>query len=330
VAFGQCPGWGTVLRGFDWGVDVSWLSFAFTGHLASAPDCFLQKAQDINHFRPHLKNPSAFSNRRFHPIFTPAPTGNLFAFFVILLFIQIRVKKYLFVTGTDTGAGKTVLTAMLLAFLRRGGGRALAMKPFCSGSRGDARLLHRLQRECVTLDDVNPFHFDRPLAPAAAAGRGRPGVSRQAALGQIRLLASRCDLLVVEGVGGLMTPLGEGYTMRDLIRRLHGKTIIVCPNRLGAINHVVLTAEALQSAGIKEFTVVMRGVRKPDISAASNARMIRQMLPLIPVFCLPYLGFRASTARAAKENAKYLKKTLAHVVGCDIVRMFFHRKKRVG
>jgi dethiobiotin synthetase len=240
------------------------------------------------------------------------------------------VKKILFVTGTDTGVGKTVLTAMLLAFLRRGGAAALAMKPFCSGSRGDARLLHCLQKESLTLDEVNPFYFDKPLAPAAAAGRGRPGVSRQAALGQIRLLAGRCDLLVVEGVGGLMTPLGEDYTIRDVIRRLHGKTIIVCRNRLGVLNHVALTAEALQSAGIKEFTVAMMGVRKPDISAGSNPRMIRQMLPLNPVFCLPYLGFRASTAGAAKENAKYLKKTLAHLVGGDIVRMFFHRKKRVG
>jgi dethiobiotin synthetase len=240
------------------------------------------------------------------------------------------VKRILFVTGTDTGVGKTVLTAMLLAFLRHGGGRALAMKPFSSGSRGDARLLHRLQKECLTLDEVNPFHFDKPLAPAAAAGWGRPGVSREAALGQIGLLASRCDLLVVEGVGGLMTPLGEGYTIRDVIRRLHGKTIVVCPNRLGAINHVLLTVEALQSAGIKEITVAMMGVRKPGLSAGSNLRMIRQWLPLIPVFCLPYLGIRASTAGAAKENAKYLKKTLAQVVGDDMVRMFFHRKKRVG
>jgi dethiobiotin synthetase len=253
----------------------------------------------------------------------------LFTFFVIPVFTPTRVKKFLFVTGTDTGAGKTVLTAMLLAFLRRCGGGALAMKPFCSGSRGDARLLLSLQRECLTLDDVNPFYFHRPLAPAAASGRG-PGVSRRAALEQIRLLAGRCDLLVVEGVGGLMTPLGKDYTIRDIIRRLHGKTIVVCRNRLGAINHVVLTAESLQSAGIKEFTVVMMGVRKPDISAGSNARMIRQMLPLTPVFSVPFLGFRASTARAAKENAKYLKKTLAHLVGGDILRMFFHRKKRVG
>jgi dethiobiotin synthetase len=240
------------------------------------------------------------------------------------------LKKILFVTGTDTGVGKTVLTAMLLAFFRRGGCDALAMKPFCSGSRADARLLHLLQKKCLTLDEVNPFYFDRPLAPAAAAGRGRPGVSRRAALGQIRQLAGRCDVLLVEGAGGLMTPLGKDFTIRDVIQELNCKTIVVCVNRLGVINHAVLTAEALQNAGIEEFTVVMMNVKKPDISAQNNARMIRQILPSIPVFSLPYLGNRASTAGAAKINAKYMKKTLAGVVGDDMVRMFFHRKKRVG
>jgi dethiobiotin synthetase len=237
--------------------------------------------------------------------------------------------KILFVTGTDTGVGKTVLTAMLLAFLRSGRGNALAMKPFCSGARGDALLLHGLQKECLTVDEVNPFYFDKPLAPAAAVGRGRPGVSRQAALEKIRLLAHRCDLLVMEGAGGLMTPLGKDFTIRDLIRHLQCKTLVVCPNRLGAINQVVLTVEALQIAGIKELAVAMMGVRKPDISARSNPRMIRQMLPFMPVFCLPYLGMGASTARAVKINAKYLKKTLAHLVGRDMVRMFFHRKSRI-
>jgi dethiobiotin synthetase len=241
-----------------------------------------------------------------------------------------RNRKILFVTGTDTGAGKTVLTAMLLAFLRRGGGGALAMKPVCSGPRDDARLLHSLQKGCLTLDDVNPFYFDRPLAPAAASESGAPKVSLAAVLRRIRLLAGRCDLLVIEGVGGLMTPLGPGYTVRNLIRRLDCKTIVVCLNRLGVINHALLTAEALQNADVKEFTIVMMDVRKPDISARSNPRMIRQKLPSNPVFCLPYLGNRASTAGAVKKNAKYLKKTLAHLVGDDILRMFFNRTKRLS
>jgi dethiobiotin synthetase len=231
------------------------------------------------------------------------------------------VKKILFVTGTDTGVGKTVLTAMLLAFLRRAGCRALAMKPFCSGARDDARLLQSLQKEDLTLDEVNPFYFARPLAPAAAARGCRQNVPLGVVLEKTHAVASQCDLLLVEGVGGVMVPLAGDYTVRDLIGRLECKTIVVCPNRLGTINHTLLTAEALESAGIEGFTIAMMGVRKPDISAASNARMIRRMLPLTPVFCVPYLGLRASTGGAVKRNVKYLKKMLARLAGDDMLRI---------
>lgn len=217
---------------------------------------------------------------------------------------------------------------MLLAFLRSGGGRVLAMKPFCSGPRDDALLLHSLQKGCLTLNEVNPFCFEKPLAPAAAAGRGNPKVSLTAALRKIRAMEARCDLLVVEGVGGLMTPLGADYSVRDLLRHLDCRVLVVCLNRLGVINHSLLTAEALQTAGIKEFTIVMMGVKEPDISARTNPRMIRERLPSIPVFCLPHLGKGASTATGVKKNVKYLKKTLAHLLGNDILRTFFNRTVR--
>jgi dethiobiotin synthetase len=230
------------------------------------------------------------------------------------------VKKILFVTGTDTGVGKTVLTAMLLAFLRGAGCRALAMKPFCSGSRDDARLLQNLQKGCLTLDEVNPFHFSRPLAPGVAALGGGQNVPFKEVLGKIQAAVKRCDLLLVEGVGGVMVPLARDYTVRELIGRLECKTIVVCPNRLGTINHTLLTAFALKDTGVEGFTIVMMGVKKPDISAASNPRMLRRMLPLTPVFCVPYLGLRAGTAWGVKKNVKYLKKMLARLAWADILR----------
>ena len=79
--------------------------------------------------------------------------------------------KIIFVTGTDTGVGKTLLTALLLQHLRAHGQSALAIKPFCSGGREDAELLHSLQENELTLDEMNPFHFKKPLAPYLAATR---------------------------------------------------------------------------------------------------------------------------------------------------------------
>ena len=81
------------------------------------------------------------------------------------------MSRVVFVTGTNTGAGKTILTALLLAHLRSNGVHALAMKPVETGGRRDARLLHALQRDEVSLEEVNPFWFREPLAPSIAARR---------------------------------------------------------------------------------------------------------------------------------------------------------------
>jgi dethiobiotin synthetase len=234
------------------------------------------------------------------------------------------VKNIIFVTGTDTGVGKTVLTAMLVAFLRRRGIDALGMKPFCSGSRADARLLLSLQVGCLTLDEVNPFYFDKPLAPGAAA----QSVPLTSVLAKIRGLKARCGVLVVEGIGGLMVPLGRGYTVRDLICRLDCEAIVVGANRLGTINHTLLTVEALQLSGIKSLAIVMMGVNKPDISARSNVKMIRKMAPKTPVFSIPYLGLGASKTGAVKRNVTFLKKTLARLAGADSVGLVLSQNER--
>jgi dethiobiotin synthetase len=233
------------------------------------------------------------------------------------------MKKILFVTGTDTGVGKTVLTALLVAFLRREGRNALAMKPFCSGSRGDVRLLHRLQEGCLTLEEVNPFYFDKPLAPGVA-GKNIP---LPVAAGKIRDLARRCEILVVEGVGGLLVPLGENYTVRTLMEHLDCKAILVCANKLGAINHTLLTVEALQDVMRKELTIVMMEAKRPDISAASNVRVIRRMFSKNRVFVLPYLGPGASTASEIKKSAFFLKKTLAQIAMGGNVASFFSKNR---
>src|SRR5260221_14172519 len=81
--------------------------------------------------------------------------------------------RTIFITGTDTGVGKTLLTALLLAHLRQNGVPALALKPFCSGGRADAELFHALQDGDLTLDEINPFYFREPIAPLVAARKHR-------------------------------------------------------------------------------------------------------------------------------------------------------------
>jgi dethiobiotin synthetase len=236
--------------------------------------------------------------------------------------MALAMAKIIFITGTDTGVGKTVVTALLLRHLRQAGCNAMAIKPFCSGSRADARLLRGLQDNLLTLDEINPFFFRQPVAPAAAGGR-RKTIRLDTVLRKIRAVGRRCDVLLVEGIGGLLVPLGGNYTVADLILRLHCPTLIVCRNRLGTINHTLLTVKALQAIGTKRLGIIMVEDKKPDESARSNPIIIKKMALSGPVFSIPNLGFRASSAGAIKINAIFLKKRLARILGGDNLTLFF-------
>src|SRR5438067_10725475 len=113
-------------------------------------------------------------------------------------------KKILFVTGTDTGVGKTLFTALLLHYLRAAGCRALAMKPFCSGGRGDVELLQSLQPGELSDAEMNPFYFEAPVAPLIAKEAQRKKTRLKAVLAAIKKVQAKCDVLVIEGSGGLL------------------------------------------------------------------------------------------------------------------------------
>jgi dethiobiotin synthetase len=231
--------------------------------------------------------------------------------------------RILFITGTGTGVGKTVLTALLLRYLREEGHQALAMKPFCSGSRADARLLQRLQAADLSLPETNPFLFRHPLAPWVAAKKsGSPQIPLRHALAAIRRLSKRCKILLVEGCGGVLAPLGDNYAAADLISRLGCQTVIVAPNCLGTINHTLMTTKYMQVIGAKDIKVVMMSVEKPDSSSRSNMGAIRELLPGISIFSLPHLGRDASKLASVKINVKKMKKMLAQLFGGVIVRPF--------
>jgi dethiobiotin synthetase len=220
------------------------------------------------------------------------------------------MKKIIFVTGTDTGVGKTVLTGLLLAHLRGQGCDALAMKPFGSGGRGDARLLLGLQKGCLMLDEVNPYYYDKPVTPAAAPNP----VAFKDVVSRISALSDRCQVLLVEGAGGLLSPLGKNYSARELISELECQPIIVSRNRLGTINHTLLTVEAMQSVVKEQFAVVLIDSGKPDASSSTNGKILRQKLGKTPLFSIPKLNFYRISPREIEDSATFLKKVLARLV----------------
>jgi dethiobiotin synthetase len=195
-----------------------------------------------------------------------------------------------FITGTDTGVGKTVLTALLVRYLRERGLNAAALKPVCSGGRDDARALHAAANGALTLDEINPWHFRAPIAPLLAARREHKRVMFADVLTHVRAMQKRFDVLLVEGAGGLLSPLGENFDSRDLIAALRAIPLIVCPNRLGAINQVLLTLEALPRGAAAKARVLLMWPLKSDASTRTNSILLAEHFDGKRIFPLPWLG----------------------------------------
>lgn len=222
--------------------------------------------------------------------------------------------KITFITGTDTGVGKTLLTALLLDHLRTSGVHALAIKPFCSGSRADVELLRCLQEGELSADEINPYFFREPVAPLVAARGEVREITLAQAVANVRRVAARCECLLVEGIGGVLVPLGESFSVADLIARINCRVLVVSRNRLGTLNHTRLTVAALQREGVRRVKVVMMQSPRPDFSSRSNLLILNKLLKRVPVLVLPDLGLRTARTRAVKENRKKVKKILARIL----------------
>jgi dethiobiotin synthetase len=211
-----------------------------------------------------------------------------------------------FITGTDTSVGKTVLTVLLARYLHERGINAAALKPLCSGGRGDARVLHAALNGSLTLDEINPWHFREPIAPLLAARRERKRVKLSPVLAHIRTMQKRFDVLLIEGAGGLLSPLGENFNSRDLMASLRATPLVVCPNRLGAVNQVLLTLEALPRGAAAKARVVLVSPPEPDTATKTNAGLLAERFDGKRIFLLPWLGRRFDWARGL-ENLQVRK-----------------------
>ncbi len=223
-------------------------------------------------------------------------------------------RRLIFVTGTDTGVGKTLLTGLLVHHLRTSGVHALAMKPFCSGGRGDVDFLRAAQDRELTADEINPFFFREPVAPLVSARKHRKAVRLPEVLRAISDVLSRCECLLIEGSGGLLVPLGEGYNVADLISKLNCEAIVVSRNKLGTLNHTLLTVRALQHVGIQALKVVLMSGKKADISSVSNAGILAELLGCVALYPVGYLGENNFGISGLKKNCKKIKKTLAQIL----------------
>lgn len=196
--------------------------------------------------------------------------------FTTLSALMTPVKRIFFITGTDTGIGKTTFVVLLLKSLRLDGINAAALKPICSGGRDDAKRMFAAMDGKLSLDEINPWHFRAAIAPSLAARQEKKVVKLSRVVAHVRAMQKRFDILLVEGAGGLLSPLGRHFNSRDLMVALRAMPIIVAPNRLGVVNSVLLTLEALPKNLRAKARVVLVPQPEPDISAKSNAALIAE------------------------------------------------------
>lgn len=193
----------------------------------------------------------------------------------------------LYVTGTDTGIGKTLASSALLHALRGHGLRAAGMKPVASGCErldaewrnADALALQAAGVPGVAYADINPFALEHPLAPELAARDAGIEVTLPPILDAHARLAARVDALVVEGVGGWAAPLSAALMQADLVRALRLPVVLVVGLRLGCLNHALLSTRAIAADGAHLAGWIASHVDPDMARVEDNIEMLRARLP---------------------------------------------------
>ena len=258
---------------------------------------------------------------------------------------DLRLETFLLV-GTDTGVGKTVFAGLFTRCLMDKGVGVRAVKPFCSGGKADIEFLRAAQDGNLGQEDLNFWYFDEPISPAAWELRRGQAVDFKGAINWINSLRSavfshqeglsgqvavgsgegsmqsadgsgQAGVLLVEGVGGLMAPLARGKTVASFGQALGTQLIVVAANRVGVINQVLLTVEAVTKRGLKVALVVLMRQKAPDDSVPENADLIRENSPEMTGFKgvieFPYLGPDASDPSLIPDHSNKAGKVLCQV-----------------
>lgn len=214
--------------------------------------------------------------------------------------------RTLFITGTNTGVGKTVLAAALVRELKRRGEDVWAVKPWCSGGRGDARALAEALGGVIDLDALNPWHFREALSPAIAARRAGQCLVRKDTLAFLRQARRRAEWLVIEGAGGLLSPLGEDFDARDLIHALEAVPLVVAANQLGAINQVRLVLDALGPAATRAWVFLMQP-RRSTLVCRTNVEELQKRCGIQRLVVVPFLTSTRPRPEVWGEVVEFLR-----------------------
>jgi dethiobiotin synthetase len=205
------------------------------------------------------------------------------------------------VTGTDTGIGKTVVSCALAARARQLGLRVSAMKPIESGvverpvsDSGLASDADRLRAACGStrpLSVVRPYVLEEPLAPMIAAARASVRIDVRVLDAALTQVEQDADVVLVEGAGGLLVPIDLRMSYLDLFARWHLPVLLVAGNKLGVLNHVLLTVRAAEAGGVPVRAIVLTALSDGDatVAEATNFDALVTLLPHHTILRFPWV-----------------------------------------
>jgi len=231
--------------------------------------------------------------------------------------------KGFFIAGTDTGVGKTVVTAGLASLYRQLGMRVGVMKPIESGCKRledglhpqDALFLKKMSSSPDALDLIVPYRLEAPLTPSVAAEMEGIRIDLEAVKRIYQQLEGTYDLMLVEGVGGIAAPLYKRLTSVELVRLLGIPVIVVACNTLGTINHTVLTVEHGRQRGLTLAGIIINNCdADPDVSSETNPEVIKQLSGLPLLGLIPYLP------SSTREDASLLAEVMAEHMDSELIK----------
>ena len=185
----------------------------------------------------------------------------------------------LFITGTDTGVGKTHVAVQLLRALRASGVRCAGMKPICCGDRHDAELLLAVSSEDLTINDVNPVWLKTPAAPIVGSLTEKVTIDIEQIFAAFHALQRRVEHVIVEGTGGWLVPIRADYFTSDLAVAMKLPVLVVAQNRLGCLNHTALTVRSVSAHQLHCVGVVLNSAQMTsDVATFTNADILKRIL----------------------------------------------------
>ncbi len=189
------------------------------------------------------------------------------------------MSKGLFITGTDTDCGKTYVTSLIIRALRAERVDAVGYKPICCGDRNDALEMIDASDDMVAVERVNPLWLKTPAAPHVAAMFENTPIEAKLLLDGRASLGADHQVVITEGVGGLLVPInGKNYGVAELAKDINDPVILVVGNKLGALNHTLLTVEAMRSRGIEPAGLIFNNlVEELDTAMVTNKGIVEDM-----------------------------------------------------